>query len=76
MRCKGNAGMGNQAAYPPLDQVTAELVDTKTTAHYTGYKEKTLRKWASEGGPLVPTRRDGRNRYSVAVLREFVKGGH
>lgn len=58
--------------YPPLTELTAELVDTNAAAYYTGYAAKTLRKWASKGGPLLPDRRDGRNRYRVAKLREFV----
>lgn len=67
--------MMSEATFPPLVEVTAELVGTKAAAFYTGYADKTLRKWASQGGPLMPDRRDGRNRYRVDKLREFVKGG-
>lgn len=62
--------------YPPLDDLNAEFVGTAQAAFYIGFQPKTLRKWASEGGPLQPDRKiNTRNRYSVAKLRAYLRGG-
>lgn len=66
----------NAAPYPPLDQVTAEFLDTDAAAFYAGFRPKTLRAWASAGGPIMPDRKIGRrNRYSVKKLRAFLQEG-
>lgn len=68
--------MASKATYPPLDQQTAEYIDTDATAFYIGFKPKTLRAWSSAGGPVMPDKKIGRrNRYSVAKLRQFLRGG-
>jgi DNA-binding transcriptional regulator YiaG len=52
-----------------------ETVGTPEAAALFGYRQQTLRRWASDGsGPIRPRRVNGRLRWSVAQIRALLAG--
>jgi hypothetical protein len=48
--------------YPPLAEVTSEVLHTEEVAHYLRVRPQTLRFWSCyESGPLMPVRGVGRH---------------
>ena len=57
--------------YPPIEEVTQVSLQTNPFAHYSGIAAKTLRNWASKGGPITPDKKVGRlNFYLTSRLRK------
>jgi hypothetical protein len=63
-----------RAVYPPLDQETRERVDTNTAAFHLSRRPKTLRRWASETGPIKPTRINRGLYWKTDDLRRLLSG--
>ncbi len=62
--------------YPPLNEVTRDLLTTDETAFYLGLKPQTLRKWHCEGkGVIRPTYIGSKPMYKKAAVQELIAGG-
>lgn len=62
--------------YPPLTEVTRDLLSTDETAFYLGLKPQTLRKWHCEGkGVIRPTYIGKKPMYHKSAVQQLIAGG-
>ena len=66
--------MAVEKSYPPLRDVTADILSTQDAAYYLNRAPQTLRLWASglRAAPIQPRRINGRLAWPVARVRELV----
>ncbi len=61
--------------YPPLAEVTRDLLTTDETAFYLGLKPQTLRKWHCEGkGAIRPTYIGKKPMYQKSAVQKLIAG--
>lgn len=62
--------------YPPLDQVTREVLTTDEAAFYLNRRPQTLRAWAClTSGPCMPVRIMGRLAWKVTDIKSLLELG-
>lgn len=62
--------------YPPIAEVTRDLLTTDETAFYLGLKPQTLRKWHCEGkGVIRPTYIGSKPMYKKSAVQQLIAGG-
>lgn len=62
--------------YPPLNEVTRDLLTTDETAFYLGLKPQTLRKWHCEGNGIIrPTYIGKKPMYQKIAVQKLIAGG-
>lgn len=61
--------------YPPLTEVTRDLLTTDETAFYLGLKPQTLRKWHCEGsGVIRPIYIGSKPMYKKSAVQKLIAG--
>lgn len=61
--------------YPPIAEVTRDLLTTDETAFYLGLKPQTLRKWHSKGmGIILPVYIGSKPMYKKAEVQQVIAG--
>jgi|LakMenEpi03Aug12_release.lakeMendotaPanAssembly.Ray.scaffolds.fasta_scaffold3373281_1 hypothetical protein len=62
--------------YPPIADVTRDLLTTDETAFYLGLKPQTLRKWHCEGkGIIRPVYIGSKPMYKKTAVQQVIAGG-
>ncbi|WAR43879.1 helix-turn-helix domain-containing protein [Methylomonas rapida] len=61
--------------YPPLNEVTRDLLTTDETAFYLGLKPQTLRKWHCEGRDVIrPVYLGRKPMYRKSAVQALIAG--
>ena len=61
--------------FPPLELETRSHVETACAAFHLMRKPQTMRAYACLGGPILPTRINGRLAWAVADIKRLLAGG-
>ena len=62
--------------FPPLEQVTRDVLTSEEAAFYLNRKPQTMRAWAClENGPLRPLRINGRLAWKVSEIKSILQVG-